>query len=674
MISVIGFSSIILALIVALLQPALTIIYIIKFENKQILNFNFNAKNNHLQLSNFVKYLVIIIFLFCLSAFLCLVYSYIISDYSIANVYLNSHHLKPLIYKISGAWGNHEGSALLLTLILSIYNLAFMILSKVSHKLKINILSVQSLIISGFLAFIAFTSNPFKEIFPAPITGLGLNPLLQDIGLAFHPPILYSGYIGFSLIFSFAITALLNQNLNKNFIQSLKPWLMFCWSFLTLGIGLGSWWAYRELGWGGYWFWDPVENVSLMPWLCATALFHSLIITAKTNNFKIWSCFLSILTFVFCLLGIFLVRSGILTSVHSFANDPKRGIFIILLLLLIGGGGFLIFALKASKLRSGNNYFALFSKSGLVLINNLLLCLALFIITLATLYPLFLEILTDSSISIGAPYYKQLFAPLAVAILSLMIFVPSLKLKNFNGFSKNSIKKIAISSLLSLLCLSLLILVDFEVKIIALLLIFIALTLLLYSLFDLFYLAFNKKLKFLSGKIINSASFSYYSMFLGHCGIALIAIAIATTSLLSDFKEINMKLGDNIKIANYNVIFSDLKHAAGKNYLARIAIFQIKSLRSNPFLNENYKLKAESRYYPISNKNTTEAAIKHNILSDLYLVLGNKDEEGNFAVRIYYKPLISLLWVGCLIMFCGGLLAAVNSVLNLKKVVDFYKK
>jgi cytochrome c-type biogenesis protein CcmF len=365
---------------------------------------------------------------------------------------------------------------------------------------------------------------------------------------------------------------------------------MFSWSFLTLGIGLGSWWAYRELGWGGFWFWDPVENVSLMPWLCGTALVHSITILAKNNNFKIWSCFLAILSFIFCLLGIFLVRSGIITSVHSFANDPKRGIFIIILLLIIGGAGFLIFFLKSLKLKATNNSannFSLTSKSGMILVNNLLMCLALFIVALGTLCPLILQLLFDYSISIGATYYNKLFTPITIVLLCLMVFVPSVRL----------------------------------------------------------------------GK------FSSKSMFLAHIGIFIVIIAIALTAIFSKTKELNMKFGDKTNISNYEINFENVEYLAGKNYIAR---------QGNFLITQNNKkiitLKPQSRYYPENNQTTTEADIKYFMFADLYLVMGGKDEAENYAIRVYYKPFMSFIWLGCLLIFIGGIWSILGKKLGgLKK-------
>ena len=386
-----------------------------------VFNFWSLRKTSHLDYLNKISLFLIGTAFFC-AAFsqLSLIYSFLISDYSVSNVYNNSHHLKPFIYKISGSWGNHEGSMLLLISILSGYSFAFQLFSKIDSKTKLVITSSQSAIIALLAAFTAFTSNPFERIFPTPTEGLGLNPLLQDIGLALHPPMLYTGYIGFSLIFSFAIAGLLVERVDQKFAQFLKSWLFFSYGFLTLGIGLGSWWAYRELGWGGYWFWDPVENISLMPWIAATALIHSVKLLEKKEIFKIWTVFLAILTFILCLLGIFLVRSGILTSVHSFAIDAKRGFFVIALIILIGGAGLLILGAKMHKLEGEKEKIFFWSKIGAILINNYFLVIALFIVLLGTIYPIFSRGFFDQFISIGPDYYNKVFGILIVPFLAFL--------------------------------------------------------------------------------------------------------------------------------------------------------------------------------------------------------------------------------------------------------------
>jgi cytochrome c-type biogenesis protein CcmF len=583
-----GFTALLLALIICFFQP--------------IFSFNFFKKNQIPNNLLIIKLSCSASFILSAIAFLSLIYCHIVSDFSVLNVYQNSHSLKPLIYKISGTWGNHEGSMVMLLCILNLYSVGFAFLSKFPNQQKIITLTSQAIISFGITAFIVFTSNPFLKIFPVPSEGLGLNPILQDIGLAMHPPMLYTGYIGFSLIFSIAISALLTLKIDKEFASKMKPWLMFSWSFLTLGIGLGSWWAYRELGWGGFWFWDPVENVSLMPWLCGTALLHCIVMLCKNNNFKIWSCFLAILSFVFCLLGIFLVRSGIITSVHSFANDPKRGIFIAILLLIIGGAGFVIFFWQSLKIKYTQNVFSLASKSGMILVNNLLFCLALFIVVLGTLFPLVLQLFFDTSISIGASYYNKLFSPISIVLLCLMIFVPSVRLNKFSSTA----------------------------------------------------------------------------MFFAHIGIFIVILAIIITAIFSQTKELNMKFSDQVEMSKYKIEFLNVDYVAGKNYLARQGNFIVTSLRdksaaplcgdpygkmdsninSKSFCYKNNRiittLKPQSRYYPENDQTTTEADIKHFLFADLYLVIGGKDEAENYAVRVYYKPFISFIWLGCGLIFIGG--------------------
>lgn len=578
----------------------------------------------------------------CILAMLALIYCFVISDFSVSNVYFNSHHLKPLIYKITGSWGNHEGSILLLVTILTLYSTAFAILSKIDQNNKALVLAIQAFITFGILSFIVITSNPFLRINPVPESGIGLNPILQDIGLAAHPPMLYTGYIGFSLIFSLAVTALIREKIDQDFAKFTQPWLSFAFSFLTLGIGLGSWWAYRELGWGGYWFWDPVENVSLMPWLCCVALLHSLAILKKTGNFKIWTTFLAILTFIFCLLGIFLVRSGILTSVHSFASDPNRGIFIILLFVIIGGFGFAIFFFKALKITTKNRQFDLISRSGFILINNFIFCLSLFVVVLGTLYPIILQLFFDSSISVGAPYYAKILAPITLITLSLMIFVPILKLEKFHKINKKQFKKLILSTLLCLLFLWPLKNAE-NFSFTSLVLTFLALITLLFSIFNLEKITFNNKIKL-------KEAINKYIIFLAHNGFALIILAICLNALFAKNLQLNMSFGQEEKLKNYVIKFDNVEHSYGKNYLTRIGIFKIS------YDQKEFYLKPESRYYPVADQNTTEAAIKNNLFSDFYIVLGEKNREDNFVVRIYDKPFISIIWLGCVMIFLGGIL------------------
>ncbi len=577
-----------------------------------------------------------------------LIYSFVISDYSVSNVYQNSHELKPLIYKISGSWGNHEGSMLLLITILALYTFAFAILSKIDDKEKTIIISSQALIISSFAAFTAFSSNPFARIFPEPKTGLGLNPILQDIGLALHPPMLYTGYIGFSLVFSFVIAGLITTKIDKNFAARMKNWLTFSYAFLTLGIGLGSWWAYRELGWGGYWFWDPVENISLMPWIAATALIHCLKTLEKKENFKIWTSFLAILSFILCLLGIFLVRSGILTSVHSFAIDAQRGFFVIALIALIGGLGMLIFCNQFPKLKNEELKFAATSKIGSILLNNYFLILSLFIVVLGTLYPLFSQSIFNQFISIGPSYYNELFSILIIPFLLFLAIS-----YNLNYQQQTKLRKISNKLNLSICVVSILITCttfyyEKSTNIIQLIILFSAILVALISVVFLTKIIIQKKnIKFLN-KVSAADFLNNIPMTASHFGFALVIIGIVLTSSFGLTKEVNIKENETVKIENYEIKFEAIGYLKGSNFIAREGIFEVK--KNNKF---SAKLKPQLRYYPISDQTTNEAAIKNGFFGDLYLAMGQKDENNFYALRIYSKPFIYLVWLGCAMIFSG---------------------
>lgn len=561
----------------------------------------------------------------------CLIYSFIISDYSVLNVYQNSHHLKPLIYKISGSWGNHEGSMLLLLSITSFYAAAFAYFSKIDSGRKVIILATQSFIICCFAAFTAFASNPFERNFLFVLEGLGLNPILQDIGLALHPPMLYTGYIGFSLVFSFAIAGLLTERTDRNFAIFLKPWLFFAYGFLTAGIGLGAWWAYRELGWGGYWFWDPVENVSLMPWLAATALIHSLRVLETKESFKIWTIFLAIFTFILCLLGLFLVRSGILTSVHAFAIDAKRGFFVIALILAIGGSALLIFGMKAHKLKSQIMQLNLTSKIGSILFNNYFLVIAVIVVLLAVLYPIFLRSFFGEFITIGPNYYNQIFSILLLPFL--LLFGASVDLPHEEKmYSKKLFNRKNIISLLFTILVSWLLIFaskfdSQEVSSLQIIILFLAVFALVNT-------------------ITSKERYKNLTMFLAHIGFALIICGIVLSSSFSITKEVNLQKGQILSLGKYDLKFADETHLAGKNFVARQGEFQILGKDK-----EIGKLQPQLRYYPIGDKTTNEASIRHGLLGDIYLVLGTKDEQENHAVRGYFKPFIWMIWLGCFMIF-----------------------
>ena len=643
---IIGFALLLLVLSISIFLP--------------VFNFVSLRKKNptkFLELEKISFYLTALSFVAAAISQLCLIHSFIISDYSVANVYQNSHHLKPLIYKISGSWGNHEGSMLLLISILSAYSFGFAFLSKIDNERKVIISSAQSSIIALLAAFTAFTSNPFERIFPTPEVGLGLNPLLQDIGLALHPPMLYTGYIGFSLIFSFAIAGLLSERIDKKFAQHLKGWLFFSYGFLTFGIGLGAWWAYRELGWGGYWFWDPVENISLMPWIAATALIHCLKLLEKKEIFQIWTAFLAILTFILCLLGLFLVRSGVLTSVHSFAIDAKRGFFVIGLIFLIGGAGLLILGAKIPRLKSGQNKIFFWSKTGSILLNNYFLVVALFVVLLGTIYPIFSRGIFDEFISIGPEYYNKIFGFLITPFLIFLAISNQLNYSEKTAKKKIINRKIALILGLSALITSLVFLYHKSADFLQIIILFLAIFSAVITLFSQ-----RKILKQVQDEAVGElttsnlrhpelVSGSNLAMTLAHFGFSIIIVGIVMTSSFGVTKETNLKKNESLKIANFEIKFLDVEYSAGKNFISRQGDFLVtKNDR------EIAHLKPQLRYYPISEQTTNEASIKHGFFGDLYLVIGNKDEEENYAVRAYYKPFIYLIWLGCILIFLATFL------------------
>ena len=559
---------------------------------------------------------------------LCLIYSFIVSDYSVLNVYQNSHHLKPLIYKISGSWGNHEGSMLLLITILCFYLTAFSLFSRASNEQKVLTFCIQSFVIFLFGIYTALVSNPFEKNFYQVSEGLGLNPVLQDIGLAIHPPMLYLGYIGVSIIFSYCLAGLLTEKINKDFAKHLKVWALIAFAFLTAGIGLGSWWAYRELGWGGYWFWDPVENVSLMPWIAVLTLLHSIKALEKKGVFKVWTANLAILSFLMSLLGIFLVRSGVLTSVHSFAVDAQRGFFVIALLLIIGSLGFLILAKKMPTLLSDTKSKINFkSQVGLILANNYFLVIAIFVVMLGTLYPIFSRGMFGKFISIGPDYYNKIFSILIIPFLAFLSL-------NFYLFDKNK-RKLVISTVIALILGLLLVLSIDKSDIFLALIAFLAFFSAIYSVLCI------KKQSLL--------------MSLGHLGFALIICGIVLSSTLSDEKQLNMKINETVTLGSYNIKFSDILLEKNANYVSRVGEF---SVRKNN--QEITKLYPKLNYYPTSDQTTNEAAIKHLFSGDLYLVIGQKDENENYAIRGYFKSFIWLIWLGSSLIFGGCMIFGLN--------------
>ncbi|MBN8828143.1 MAG: heme lyase CcmF/NrfE family subunit [Sphingobacteriia bacterium] len=567
--------------------------------------------------------------LFC---FLNLIYGFIISDFSVENVYLNSHQLKPLIYKISGSWGNHEGSLILIIFVKIIYVNLFNIFSKIDEKIKLYANIIAYIIIMSFTSYIFFTSNPFRIISPTPSEGLGLNPLLQDIALAIHPPILYFGYGGFIIPFAVTLALLINSSTNT-FGRNLKPWINISWSFLTLGIGLGSWWAYRELGWGGFWFWDPIENISLIPWLAATSLLHIVIVNIKRKIFDSWFKLLSILTYIFSLLGTFLVRSGIITSVHSFATDPDRGIYLIILISLISLFSLLIYITKNKSLP---DKFKVNSRESLIFLNNIFLLSGALIITLAILYPVFSYIVFNQAVSVGELYYEKTFLPL---MLPILLFA---SIGMIIAWKENKIKLYLPKFISTLFLSSILLLLVREIYGSTT---FFGTLGLLFSL----NLIITTLLKYLTFKNKN------YALILGHLGFGLLIFAAIIAFKYSTYYEANLKLHSETSFNHNNIKFLNIKYSHGKNYLSQIAQIKI----SNDV--KSIILEPEVRLYPIEKTTISEAAIKHYIFEDLYIVTGSYDTTTNsLFIRFYERKFINFIWLSVILLGISGILSFKN--------------
>jgi cytochrome c-type biogenesis protein CcmF len=578
-----------------------------------------------------------------LLSFLCLVISFLYDDFSIKYISSNSNSALPYYYKISATWAGHEGSMLLWCMILSFWTFLASIYSKsLDSDFRTKFLSIMGFLNLGFLAFLIFTSNPFERNISIPMDGKDLNPLLQDFGLIVHPPMLYMGYVGLSVVFSFALTCCIRQEFKSEWAKWLRPWAIISWCFLTLGIALGSWWAYYELGWGGWWFWDPVENASFMPWLITTALIHSLIICEQKSMFKNWTIILSIIAFSLSILGTFLVRSGILISVHSFANDPARGAFILLFLAIVVGGSILIYIYNSSKMNDNFN-FKLFSKESFFLINNILLVTATFTILLGTIYPLILDLLGLEKISVGVPYYNAVFVPIMIPLLILAGYIPFL-LFSKNKNPVNILKHIAITSLLILIFsfTSLIFFNNFNISVLIGIFIFFWIFI---NLFQYMYKKYSesKSLKFIISNI---------GMMLAHMGLAVFVLGATIVENNKIEKELVMQIGETVVIKDYDFTFSNIIKYSGANYKGIKAEFLI--YENDQLIN---KLYPEKRLYFSSSMPMTEAGIAPGIARDLYVTLGNIISENKWSVRIYHKPLIRLIWIGALMMVLGGVLS-----------------
>ncbi len=587
--------------------------------------------------------------LFMALSYVCLTYAFLVHDFSVAYVARNSNTELPTLYLVSGVWGAHEGSLLLWALTLSIWTGLVAYFSKNIPEVTVaRVLAVLGLVAIGFILFLLLTSNPFERLFPAPLEGRDLNPLLQDPGLAIHPPMLYMGYVGFSVAFAFSIAALLEGRLDSAWAKWSRPWTNIAWMFLTLGIALGSWWAYYELGWGGWWFWDPVENASFMPWLVGTALIHSLAASEKRGVFKTWTVLLAIFSFSLSLLGTFLVRSGVLTSVHAFASDPSRGLFILIFLAIVVGGSLLLYAIRAPEVKSSAS-FELVSRESVLLLNNVLLVVTAASILLGTLYPLLIDALGMGKISVGPPYFNAVFiplmAPLAFAVGGGMLLrwkrddikALSWRLKGLMVFS------LGLGFLLPLAmpfyswsaglgsCLALWTLMTVG-------------------------LSFKDRfgVKGLSLHRLTSIPASFYGMTVAHLGISVFVIGITYTSIYSIEKDVRMAPGDKLDMSGYIFEFHGVKITEGPNYIAKEGDLTVTYEGE-----EVARLHPQKREYRVQKMPMTEAAIDAGLFRDLFVAIGDQlDSKGAWSLRVYYKSFIRWIWLGALLMGLGGLIAA----------------
>ncbi|MBC7951021.1 MAG: heme lyase CcmF/NrfE family subunit [Rhodospirillaceae bacterium] len=584
-------------------------------------------------------------------AFAALTYAYVTSDFSVLNVAQNSHTDKPMLYKVSGVWANHEGSMLLWVTILAVFGAAVALFGgNIPPALRARALSVQAMISVAFLTFILFTSNPFLRLVTPPANGNGLNPLLQDPGLAFHPPMLYLGYVGFSMAFSFAIAALIEGRVDAAWARWVRPWTLAAWVFLTAGIALGSWWAYYELGWGGWWYWDPVENASFMPWLVGTALLHSSIVVEKRDSLKSWTILLAILAFGLSLLGTFLVRSGVITSVHSFASDPARGVFILGILGIAVGGALSLYAFRAPTLKSGS-LFAPVSREGSLLLNNVLMATAAGTVLLGTLYPLFADALDLGKVSVGGPFFNSVFLPLMVPLVVTMALGPLLAWKR--GDLKDALRKLRLAVAATVIAAALtLALAPAGSPWWAPAGLALAAWLLVGSLTE-----WVVRMRLvgvapveMARRIIRQPRATHGTM-LAHAGLAVVIAGIVGSSAWKVESIQSMRLGDVVQVSGYDFRLDSVRNVRGPNYAAVEGTFTVTQAGKLVTV-----LVPEKRVYTHPPRPTTEAAIHTTATADLYAVIGDADGDG-YVTRLYHNPLVPFLWIGALMMALGGVVS-----------------
>jgi cytochrome c-type biogenesis protein CcmF len=590
-------------------------------------------------------------FVFITVAFLALMHAYAVSDFSLVNVATNSSVEKPMLYKITGVWSNHEGSMLLWVFMLALFGAAVAVFGgNLPPELRARVLAVQGMIGVGFLVYILFASNPFLRLDPVPLDGNGLNPILEDRGLAFHPPCLYAGYVGFSISFCFAIAALIEGRVDPAWARWVRPWTLAAWCALTIGIAMGSWWSYYTLGWGGWWYWDPVENASFMPWIIGTALLHSAIVVEKRDTLKAWTILLAILTFSLSLIGTFLVRSGVLTSVHAFASDPLRGVFILALLGIATGGALLLFAIRAPSLQGGG-LFAPISREGGLLLNNLLLTTAAATVLIGTLYPLFLDVLTHQKVSVGPPFFDMTFIPIMVPLLVAMAVGPLLSWKRGDLFAAFQRLKIAFAIAAGAALVVLLLMgasslgaacgLALAAWILAAVIVEWAERIRLFS--EPLGQSFRRALR------LPRAA---WGMTLAHAGMAVVVAGITGSSAWTVEKIEAVRAGQSVELAGYRIALDSVGEVRGPDYVATRA--DIRLLKGDQLI---AAMHPEKRFFPLESGTQTDVAIRTNLLADVYAVIGDPDGKGGYTLRLYYNPLVPWIWLGAAVMAFGGLVS-----------------
>ncbi len=601
-------------------------------------------------------------FLFLAVSFAILMHSFIVNDFSVAYVATNSNSQLPLAYRISAVWGGHEGSLLMWAIMLSGWTVAVTLFSRnLPEEMVARVVGVMGLVSIGFLLFMLLTSNPFDRLIPAAADGRDLNPLLQDPGLIIHPPMLYMGYVGFSVAFAFAIAALLGGRLDSAWARWSRPWTTVAWIFLTGGIALGSWWAYYELGWGGWWFWDPVENASFMPWLVGTALIHSLAVSEKRGTFKNWTVLLAIFAFSLSLLGTFLVRSGVLTSVHAFATDPARGVFILAFLAIVVGGSLTLYAWRAPTVKSTGS-FELMSRETVLLMNNVLLVVATGTVLLGTIYPLIVDAAGLGKISVGPPYFNAVFIPLMTPLFLLIGIGPTLHWKSDRlGNLVSELRWAFLAAVVVAFLLQLFITGTIQLGVTVAT--FLAFWILFSVVTNLRHRVRNK-----SGlwAALRSQPRSYYGMHMAHLGMAVTIVGVVLTSVFSIEKDVRMATGERLELAGYTFHFLDLHNEPGPNYRATKAEVEISRGEGNVVAT----LHPEKRIYNVQAMPMTEAGIDAGLFRDVYVALGEPVSDGAWAVRLYVKPFVRWIWLGAIFMMLGGLLAITDRRYRMARIRD----